>query len=416
MIIMKTTENFEANNHAPRKSYSPDSTRLDASTHETGRPHDALQPDDDAQESASRFGSKKGEQTPDTPRVSAGHRIAKPVRNSLILLLLILLTAAGFAGWRYVESYQSTDDAEIDGHIHEISSRIQGSVARVSVEDNQHVKKGQLLVELDPRDFQVAVEQARASLDQAMADIKVSQQNHETAVANLRATEADNYRAQRDAERYRTLLTQQVVAQAEFDQYYATARTDAAKVNADRANSDSALRTIALKRAAAQAAQAALDQALLNLSYTKIYAPDDGVIGKKTVETGQRVDLGESLMAVVDVQDVWVTANFKENQLAGMRRGQRVTIHVDALDRDYRGCVEAMPGATGEKFSVLPPENATGNYVKVVQRLPVRIAIDQDQNPQHKLRPGMSVEPTVWLQSAPLVREENFARWWRGLK
>ena len=142
---MKTTENFEANNHAPRKSYSPDSARLDASTHETGRPHDALQPDDDAQESASRFGSKKGEQTPDTPRVSAGRRIAKPVRNSLILLLLILLTAAGLAGWRYVESYQSTDDAEIDGHIHEISSRIQGSVARVSVEDNQHVKKGQAL-------------------------------------------------------------------------------------------------------------------------------------------------------------------------------------------------------------------------------------------------------------------------------
>jgi membrane fusion protein (multidrug efflux system) len=244
----------------------------------------------------------------------------------------------------------------------------------------------------------------------------VSQQNYETAVANLRATEADNYRAQRDANRYQMLLTQQVVAQSEFDQYYATARTDAAKVNADRANSDSALRTIALKHAAAQAAQAALDQALLNLSYTKIYAPDDGVIGKKTVETGQRVDLGESLMAVVDVQEVWVTANFKENQLARMRRGQKVTIHVDALDGDYRGYVEAMPGATGEKFSVLPPENATGNYVKVVQRLPVRIAFDQDQNPQHKFRPGMSVEPTVWLQSAPLTRAENVARWWRGLK
>jgi membrane fusion protein (multidrug efflux system) len=334
----------------------------------------------------------------------------------LVVVLLIGLIGAGLAGWRYVESYQSTDDAEIDGHIHAISSRIQGSVTRVWVEDNQHVKKGQILVELDPRDFQVAVEQARASLSQALADIKVSRQNHETAVANLHATEADNYRAQRDADRYRILLTQQVVAQAEFDQYSATAKTDAAKVTADRANSDSALRTIALKEAAAEAAQAALDQALLNLSYTKIYAPDDGVIGKKTVETGQRVDPGESLMAVVDVQDLWVTANFKENQLARMRRGERVTIHVDALGGDFRGYVEAMPGATGEKFSVLPPENATGNYVKVVQRLPVRIAFDQDQNPQHKFRPGMSVEPTVWLQSAPAVREENFARWWRGLK
>jgi membrane fusion protein, multidrug efflux system len=416
MIIVKTTEDFEANNHARRKSYSPDSARPDASTPETGCPRGTLERDDDAEESPLGRGLDKGGQPPDTPRVSAGHRIAKPVRILFALLLLPLLIGAGLAGWRYVESYQSTDDAEIDGHIHAISSRIQGSVARVWVEDNQHVKRGQLLVELDPRDFQVAVEQARASLNQAMADIKVSQQNHETAVANLHATEADNYRAQRDADRYRTLLTQQVIAQAEFDQYSATAGTDAAKVNADRASSDSALRTIALKQAAAQAAQAALDQALLNLNYTQIYAPDDGVIGKKTVETGQRVDPGESLMAVVDVQDVWVTANFKENQLARMRRGQRVTIHVDALDRDYRGYVDAMPGATGEKFSVLPPENATGNYVKVVQRLPVRIAFDQDQNPQHKFRPGMSVEPTVWLQSAPLVREESFARWWRGLK
>jgi membrane fusion protein (multidrug efflux system) len=285
MIIMKTTEHFEANNHARRESYCPDSARLDASTPETGRPREALQRDDDAQESASQFGSEKGGQPTDTPRASAGHRIPRPVRILLILLLLPLLIGAGLAGWRYLESYQSTDDAEIDGHIHEISSRIQASVARVWVEDNQHVKKGQLLVELDPRDFQVAVEQARASLDQSIADIKVSRQNYETAVANLHATEADNYRAQRDADRYRELLTQQVVAQSEFDQYYATAGTDAAKVNADRASSDSALRTIALKQAAAQAAQAALDQALLNLSYTKIYAPDDGVIGKKTVET-----------------------------------------------------------------------------------------------------------------------------------
>ena len=345
-----------------------------------------------------------------------GRVVAKPLKTLSLLLSLIVLTGAGLAAWRYIESYQSTDDAEIDGHIHEISSRLQASVARVWVEDNQHVKKGQLLVELDPRDFQVAVEQARASLNQALADVTVSRQNYETALANLHATEADNYRAQRDADRYRELLTQQVVAQAEFDQYYATARTDAAKVNADRANSDSALRIIALKEAAAEAAQAALDQALLNLSYTRIYAPDDGVVGKKTVETGQRVDPAESLMAVVDVQDVWVTANFKENQLAQMRRGQRVTIHVDALDSDYRGYVEAMPGATGEKFSVLPPENATGNYVKVVQRLPVRIAFDQDQNPQHKFRPGMSVEPTVWLQSAPQVPQENFPRWWQASK
>jgi membrane fusion protein, multidrug efflux system len=416
MMIMEPTENFEANNHARRESSCPDSARLDASTPETGRPREALQQDDDVQEAPSGRSLEKGGQPPDTPQASAGRRIPRPVRILLVLLLLPLLIGAGLAGWRYLESYQSTDDAEIDGDIHEISSRIQGSVARVWVEDNQPVNKGHLLVELDPRDFQVAVEQARASLNQALADVKVAQQNYETAVANLHATEADNYRAQRDADRYRELLTQQVVAQSEFDQYYATAGTDAAKVNAGRASSDSALRTIALKQAAAQAAQAALDQALLNLSYTKIYAPDDGVIGKKTVETGQRVDLGESLMAVVDVKDVWVTANFKENQLASMRRGQRVTIHVDALDRDYRGYVEAMPGATGEKFSVLPPENATGNYVKVVQRLPVRIAFDQDQNPQHKFRPGMSVEPTVWLQSAPLVRQENFARWWRGLK
>lgn len=413
---METTENFKDNNYARRKSYSPDSAQIDASTPETGRLREALEGDDDAQESPSGLGHEKGGQPPDTPRASAEHRITKRVRTLLALRLLPLLIGAGLAGWRYVESYQSTDDAEIDGHIHAISSRIQGSVARVWVDDNQQVKKGQLLVELDPRDYEVAVETARANLAQTEAQVESAKADYQTALNKVRESEASRAKAERDVPRYRELLGSGAVARVEFEETFRVAKVDEAMVAADRAAAGSALKTIGSRQAAVKAAQAALDQALLNLSYTKIYAPHDGVIGKKTVETGRRVDPGESLMAVVDVQDVWVTANFRENQLARMRRGQGVTIHVDALDRDYRGYVEAMPGATGEKFSVLPPENATGNYVKVVQRLPVRIAFDQDRNPQPRLRPGMSVEPTVWLQNTPPAHKEDVARWWRGLK
>ena len=187
------------------------------------------------------------------------------------------------------------------------------------------------------------------------------------------------------------------MSQAEYDQYNATARVQSADLSAAQADAASAQRTIASRQAQVEAAQAALNQANLNLSYTRIMAPAGGIIGKRTGELGQHVDPGQSLMALTQVNDLWVTANFKETQLKRMRPGEPVTIRVDALGRDFRGHVQSMPGATGSLYDLLPPENATGNYVKVVQRLPVRILFDAGQD-LSRLRPGMSVEPTVWLK------------------
>ena len=220
----------------------------------------------------------------------------------------------------------------------------------------------------------------------------------DAALANVREDEAANFKAQRDALRYATLLAQKVVALEQYDSYTATARVSAAKVDSDREVAGSALKTIAARQADANAANAALDQALLNLSYTKIYAPANGIVGKRAVQLGSRIQPGQTLMFVTETDKIWVTANFKETQLAEMHHGERVTIHVDTFGRDYSGYVEHMPGASGDRFSLLPPENATGNYVKVVQRLPVRILLEPGEDSDHLLHPGMSVEPTVWLR------------------
>ena len=220
-------------------------------------------------------------------------------------------------------------------------------------------------------------------------------------MATVQEAAATNYKAQRDAARFTALLKAQVVSQAQYDQYEAAARESAAQLVANQEQAGSANRAIATAQANAQAAQAAVEQAELNLSYTKIYAPESGIIGKKTVEVGQRLQPGEEMFAIVQTNDIWITANFKETQLRTMHRGQSATIHVDAFDRDYNGYVEDMPGASGDRFSLLPPENATGNYVKVVQRLPVRIRIDRGED-DHRLRPGMNVEATVWLNQQPV--------------
>lgn len=326
-------------------------------------------------------------------------RIPRRIGLIAFAILALIMIPAGYRGWNYIQSYQSTDDAQVDGHIDPISSRINGTVGNVMVEDNQQVRAGQLLVEIDPRDYQVAVDQARAQLAQAGAQVEAAKQNYAAAIATVREGTASNYRAQRDAARYSALLKAQVVSEAQYDQYIATARVDEAQVDADQQQAGSAERAIATTQANAQSAQAALDQALLNLSYTKIYAPAPGIVGKKTVEVGQRLQPGEEMFAIVQ-PDVWITADFKETQLRRMRRGQPVTIHVDAFGHDYNGYVEDMPGASGDRFSLLPPENATGNYVKVVQRLPVRIQINPSED-DHRLRPGMNVEATVWLNQNP---------------
>ncbi len=331
---------------------------------------------------------------------SGGSPWSRRITKRVVLLVLLVLAVGAVSpfAWNYLQSYESTDDAQIDGHIDPLSSRINGTVIRVHAEDNDRVKAGELLVEIDPRDYQVAVENAAANLAEVEQAVKAVQQNYDLSVANLAAAVATNSKAQIDVKRYRELLDQGVIARETNDQLVMIGKVDAAAVNSDRAAEAAAARVIGQAEAAAQAAQASLDQARLNLSYTKIYAPANGIVGRRTVELGSRIEPGQTLMFVTETDEIWVTADFKETQLARMHRGEKVSIHVDTFGRNYQGFVRNLPGASGDRFSLLPAENATGNYVKVVQRLPVRIEFDSGQDPEHLLHPGMSVEPKVWLR------------------
>ena len=362
----------------------------------------------------------------------------------------------------YLDSYESTDDAQVDGHLNAISARIAGTVTGVYIDNNQTVAANQLAVDLDPSDYQTAFDSAKASYAQSQAQfhaenpnvpitetsnltaissagadvaaaeaaVIAAQQDYQAKLADIRQAEANNYKAQTDVERYRLLVVREEVSKEQFDTIVASAKTQAAMVDAsqaaaqasqkaidqaraqllqaqskqDEANKN-APRSVAVRRAqlagreaAVLAAKAQLGQAQLNLSYTKIFAPVAGVISQKTVEVGQRIQPGEELFTISQLDDIWITANFKETQLRKMHPGEKVDIHVDAYGRTFRGYVENMPGATGSVASLLPPENATGNFVKVVQRLPVRIRLNQGEDPQHLLRLGMSVEPKVWLR------------------
>jgi membrane fusion protein, multidrug efflux system len=394
------------------------------------------------------------------PRTSSGGRF-RGVKIVIFLIVLVGVAIGGYRLWNYLDSYESTDDAEIDGDIYAVTSRIAGTVKGVYVEDNTQVKAGQLLVELDPRDYEVALDQAKSSLSEsrtlvavarpnvpitsvstqttlstsandiaeARASLAAAQRNYESALADIRTAEADNVKAQADLARYKMLVAKDEISKQQYDQAEAAAKSSASNVDAKRATAEAIARnieaaqarleqsqtreseamrnrpeqiaiqnaTVDNRQASAQHQQTLVDQAVLNLSYTKIFAPVDGIIGKKNAEPGQQVAPGQQLMADVPLGNIWVTANFKETQLKKMRPNQRATLHVDSYDRDYEGYVESVAGATGARFSLLPPENATGNYVKVVQRVPVRIRFKEGQDPHHQLRPGMSVDPKVWL-------------------
>jgi membrane fusion protein (multidrug efflux system) len=355
-----------------------------------------IHPRDDVDEDDQGDGSNTNDPA---DRRGVFHR--RPVRLVQALVVAALLCVGGMRFWNYLQSYEWTDDAEIDGHLDPISTRINDTVVRVYVENTYHVKAGQTLVDLDPRDYQVAVENAAANLGQAEQGVKAAQQNYDLSVANLHAAIATNVKAQLDVKRYGVLLEQAVIPRETDDEIVMTGRVDAAAVSSDRAEVGAAAQLIGQAQAAVQAAQALLDQARLNLSYTHIVAPATGVVGDKTVQVGQRVQPGEQLLTVVPLNDIWITADFRETQLRKMRRGEPVTVHVDTTGRDYKGYIEGLPGATGELDSLLPPENATGNYVKVVQRLPVRIRLYPGEDADHRLRPGMSVEPTVWVTGHP---------------
>jgi membrane fusion protein, multidrug efflux system len=390
------------------------------------------------------------------PKGRAGSRTVK------LLLLLVVLVVAGAGGkqlWDYLDSYESTDDAQIEGHLNGISSRISGTVTAVYFENNQAVTAGQVLVELDPRDYNLAVEQAQASMalaesqltaerpsvpiirttnesivatsqaniSQAEAAVAQAEGDYESVIADFRRAEANNARAQADEARYRGLMEKEEISRSLYDQKLADAKADRAAVEAKHASGEAARRVIAQRQASLRALKtqlseaeqnnprqlelreatvkmrqaniaifkSQLDQARLNLSYTKIVAPVAGIAGKKNVEVGERVQPGQGLVTITQTDDVWVTANFKETQLKRMHPFQKATVSVDALDLEFEGAIESMPGATGAVYSLLPPENATGNYVKVVQRLPVRIRLNKDQAGLDLLHPGMSVEPSV---------------------
>jgi membrane fusion protein (multidrug efflux system) len=362
----------------------------------------------------------------------------------------------------YSYSYEATHDAHVAGHLNGITARIDGDVKAVHVEENQSVHAGDVLVELDPRDFEVAVEQARAQLMRAQANeraenpnLPITQSTSETTVstsksevANAEAAlaaaerdqsaaqsrvleaEANNVKAQGEVARYKSLVDKNEVSRSDYDQKAGTAKAFAASLDAARSSADAAQKIVEQRRAQldqarsmmesarvnapnqvaiskanlqskqadVQSMKAQLDRAQLDLSYCKIIAPVAGIITKRTVEAGEHVSKGQRLVTLADLGDLWVTANFKESQFKQMHPGQSVTISVDAFDQNFDGSVEAMPGSTGSVISLLPPENATGNYVKVVQRLPVRIRFKPGQQGLDRLRPGMSVVPKVWLK------------------
>ncbi len=407
--------------------------------------------------------------------VQATTKNNKALGRILILIVVLILVSGGYMFWLHLSKFESTDDAQVDGQVYAISSRVSGHAIDVKVEDEQEVKAGDVLVVLDPKDYEVAVAKARADLADAVAtyqsntqDIPVTSANTKstlstanssrldasagvagaerqmgaararlsTAQANVRVAEANFKKATQDVERYKMLVSKDEISKQQYDQAVAAMEAARATLDAQNATVNEASQNIQVAEknveqattrvqqadaqiqaaltgpqqvkvteAKAQSAaakvdqqRALLDQAELNLKYTTIVAPIDGVVGKKNVAIGQNIAPGQELMAVVPLDNLWITANFKETQLQKMRVGQTVKIKADAYDREYTGKILRLAGASGARFSLLPPENATGNYVKVVQRIPVRIALDPGQNNDHLLRQGMSVTPTVQLQ------------------
>jgi membrane fusion protein, multidrug efflux system len=397
------------------------------------------------------------------------------VLRVLLAMVLIGVASGAYLYWKNSQQFESTDDAQVDGEIYAISARISGHAMEVPVEDEQFVKAGDVLFKLDPKDYQIAVDKAKADLADAVAALQSSRTDVPitsvtttstlagaksgradaaaalsgaeqqlggararlaTAEANVRVAEANYSRAAADLKRYEMLVSKDEISKQQYDQ--ASAEADAARATLDaqkaqvieaRQNISSAEKTVEQARARVEQSdasvaaamtgpqqvkvtesrvqsaearveqqQAALAQAELNLEYTTVVAPVSGVIARKTLEVGNNVATGQQLMAIIPLEGIWVTANFKETQLRHMKVGQTVKIKVDAYDREYTGKVLRIAGASGARMSLLPPENATGNYVKVVQRIPVRIALDPGQNEDHLLRPGMSVEPEVRIE------------------
>ncbi len=434
--------------------------------------------EEQSQEQHGESEGKNGEEETRARRKRSDPRRKRTVRLIVIAVLVVAIIVA-IPVYSYYSVRESTDDAQVDGHVIPISPRIGGNVLSVLINDNQTVRAGQELVRLDPADYKVAVAQAEAQFSGSEADTLESEQNvpvtnittsgqistsvtqEQQARASVNAAEkgveaararlnaanatlaqrqANFVKAQKDLARFKSLVDKDEISKQEYDAAVASADANAAQVVSAQADvleaqhildqsaaqvdeAKARLATTAIQRhqseqlesrqravtaaryesakATAKQRRADLDQAKLNLDYTILKAPADGVVSRKTAEPGIQVAPGQQLMALVPLEDVWVTANFKETQLTKMRVGQRVEIEVDAYGggRKYLGHIDSIAAASGAKFSLLPPENATGNYVKVVQRVPVKIVLEPGENREHRLIPGMSVVPTVLLNS-----------------
>jgi membrane fusion protein (multidrug efflux system) len=387
----------------------------------------------------------------------------------LLIPIILIVIAGGYAAWQYFSKWESTDDAQVDGHIHPVNAKVGGTVLTVNVNENQHVDAGTILAQIDPRDYEIAVKRAEAELAQAQATVvaaragvpvassaagtqitsseaiaeraksgvevagkesAAAQARLNSAQARVREAQANFTKAAKDLERLKQLVAKDEISQQQYDAAVGAADAARATVESAEAGAAQAQHEVAAaqartsqsqaelqqaqaeaqgaktapqqviitkaqaqsEEARAQLAKAALDQARLNLEYTTIKAPVAGIVSKKTVEAGQVMQPGQPLMAIVPQEDIWVTANFKETQLANMQPGQSASVSVDAYaGRGFNGHVDSIASATGAKFSLLPPENATGNYVKVVQRIPVKIVLDGGEEVHRQLRPGMSV-------------------------
>ena len=342
-------------------------------------------------------------------------------RRSLVPIVVgsILVIAAGIYGWRrfqFARHHVSTDNAEVDGHITAVAPRVQGFVNRVLVEDNQHVRAGDTLVVLAEQDFRVKLDQALAELASAQAQVGgdrlAGQARSEeaareaqagSAAADVIAARATLRKAEADLERYQSLAERKIIAPQQLDQAKwavesARAQLEAAERMAAAASSQTQAARAGVRVAGARlaAAQAQVENARLQLGYTVILAPATGVVAKRAVEPGALVQVGQSLLSIVPAEDVWVTANLKETDLARIQKGAPVTFTVDAYPgTTFHGTVESLSPATGARFALLPPDNATGNFTKVVQRVPVRIAVDPNQDEAHPLRPGLSVDVSI---------------------
>lgn len=320
------------------------------------------------------------------------------------IILLVVVAIGLIMGLRWIvrnKTHITTDNAFVEAHIHTVSPRVSGTVTAVPVKDNQFVKKGDTLVELDPTDYEVRVRVAAADLDMARNETSGDYAQVEAARATVSHAWARLDQAKLDLKRGNALFAREVIPREQLDRLETARRVAAAQLRETeegvrKAQAELGLAGSGGKEARVAQREAKLREASLSLSYTRIVAPVDGYVTRKGVESGTTVQAGQPLMAVVALDDTWVTANYKESQLTHMRPGQKVKFTVDAYpSRTFTGKVESIMAGTGAAFSLLPPENATGNYVKVVQRVPVKIVVDPGSDPQHLLRVGMSVVPSV---------------------